>query len=189
VVNKRKFSGGLARPIKGVGRSSLLFDEEERKRWIEAELLRILKERLAKVPLLMRHYGIPDEENGSVRALALLLRLAEDFVPGFKLDSDYHGRGRKRPGQKAEDLDRLLMKVISKKLRDPRMTDRQACELILKEGSKRHLPGLEKKARSLANQLSMARNPKHNPNASWWQLLLEMVDQSKTSTAKTNHEK
>jgi hypothetical protein len=93
---------------------------------------------------------------------ALLLRLAEDFVPGFKVDYE-----RKKTGRPTKwDSSRLmeLLADVEKLKRKEGIGDHQACRLLVRRRSQygnRYPDGTGVKA--LQNSLGHARDPNHNP--------------------------
>jgi hypothetical protein len=166
-AKKPKFSGKLAKPLKHSD-PPLLLTDEQLKRWGDNEYQRLLAAQLAKLPLLMEHYDVAAALDGrplgnETRYLMLALRLARDFVPGFMTEREHPRKGRR---SRQVDRNLLLMKVETEKLLASRkLSDSEACELILRDENFDRVPNLAKQAENLATEVSRARNPEINPAA------------------------
>jgi len=73
----KKFTGKLAEPIDPPKLSILSIHNEQN----EKELDRVFNTKIEKLILLAGHYNIPIDDNMNI---ALALRLAEEFIPGFQ---------------------------------------------------------------------------------------------------------
>ena len=162
-----RWKGDLAKPIY-VGSIPLeATSDEEASAWIEQVIAR---EIMGKIPLLMRHYGIADEDD----PLSLALALARDFVPGFQVVDVplklKHGTWgaviRANIGRRIEwpprRLNKLLNAVEKTKQRRGLSTDLEALEILTqREEWARPIKGSEganEWLKTLQNRLADARH-------------------------------
>jgi hypothetical protein len=117
-------------------------------------------EKVDKIPLLLEHYGIPEGQDLASRHLLLCLRMAEDFVPGFRTvfpDELQVGPVKRRTWSK---LTELLADVETVK-REKNCSDKEAIrELTRSKRFKKRWGTFV--PRTLSNWLSDARNPAKN---------------------------
>jgi hypothetical protein len=136
------YKGALAKPIRVQTPKkpvlSLLAEDSE---WAEAmrlhkiavleNRLKARVEMLAKLPLLLEHYGLQNESN-EMKWLSLVMKLAEDCVPGFKIEE------RKTIGRKKSWTDHELLKIyyaVRDKIegKSRKITVREACISLAKQ--------------------------------------------------------
>ncbi|HEX3652349.1 MAG TPA: hypothetical protein VHU18_05950 [Rhizomicrobium sp.] len=116
--SKRQWTGELAKPIKWTG---LWPDGRQARSKFRYEAIMGMK----KLPLLAEHYDIQGPIGET--ALFLLLRLAQDFVPGFRLER----RGGHRHGYAASAVnDLLLAGLVATEKENGAKSDAEACERI-----------------------------------------------------------
>ena len=164
-----KFTGELAKPIetKRLSVFDLPLSAEGRRAWLRKFEVNLLAAQVAKLPLLMQHYGI--ERSGSewdkVELLALVLALATDIVPGFEPDIvAARTRGAPRKYDNGA-LFGLLVRVGAAKLKDASLSEPQICEQLVVEDhpdlkGARFRSRREAKAKTLLNILALARRTK-----------------------------
>ncbi|MCD1644798.1 hypothetical protein [Aurantimonas coralicida] len=127
---------------------------------LQAEQKRVFEERLIKVSLLAKHYGVNATSEGGM--LLLLMRLAEDTVPGFRIEYSHRRRGRPPKWKDAIGIRRseLIIDVEVIK-RSRRCSDIQACHWLLKSPRFKARYGigtsLAKEPETLRNELITAR--------------------------------
>ena len=140
---------------------------DQRDKEMLAACQRIVDKKWQKIELLKRHYGL--EADSSDRGL--LLRLAEDFVPGFEVDYGVKKRGRRKKWDSSSYME-LCADIEKIKLEDG-IGDYEACvRLVQRHATYAERYGLsrtvnresiKKQANSLNSRLVEARNPKNNP--------------------------
>jgi hypothetical protein len=150
--------------------------EEHQRVWNEA-YKKYVKEQLRKLPLLAQEYGIDTRSDAWV--LGLLLALAPEVVPGFRLDFGSRRGARKwDEGAQAE----LIADIEAVKHRwqeqGRKCSDLQACRILVSNSRYRPRYGRfsrgqsrDKRARSLNTRLVEARNAK-----TWVARLLTKAD-------------
>jgi hypothetical protein len=155
----QKFSGELASPIVGnrdaMGRSGLLDarSDEEIVASAADEQRRVIAEWTRKLGLLRDHYGIAQERHWE---LPLVLALANDFVPGFRVQfGEVPKRGRKRKWTSSRYMS-LLGDVALLQIEDPTRGDLDALTLLIKQQRFAERWGGEKPS-SLEKRLHEAR--------------------------------
>jgi hypothetical protein len=166
---QHRWKGELAKPLfVGVGITSLneIASKETSDRLQQA----IRGERIEKLVLLAKHYGIDETDY-----LGLALALAAHHIPGFQVASAsklfrlQHGdygevlgsKQRRRRKWPQERQDRLLT-AVEKIKKDRRLsTDREALRIAIRQDEwkppSNHRGDLEQWRKTLANQLSAAR--------------------------------
>jgi hypothetical protein len=122
---------------------------------------------MEKLPLLLKHYGISDEDDH----LGLALALAGDFVPGFQIKNaplklkhgDWGAVIRANAGRRItwspKRLGKLLDAVGDAKQKHGLSTDREALKIITQNGEwRRPIKGSEEQwLKTLQNCLPKAR--------------------------------
>lgn len=139
-----RFSGPLAEPIRVEGDPNSA-----------SNMLMTLQTWLEKLDLLFGHFGISERgEDGSRNDRALALRLAMEFVPGFKLKLR-ETRGRPVRGG---DVARSIMLIVDvEKLKDERgCSDSEAVRILVTSPRFRARWGGSNK-RTLENRLHAVR--------------------------------
>jgi len=172
------FTGELATPIKWEGpqiskRARAFVEDklEEQKKALDEEIelaaRKYLDHMRRKIPLLREHYKIAEDDSGGWPML-LITAMAMNFVPGFRLKYFPPNIGRRKVWS-GENYLRLIADVEKLKRESPRK-DSEACNILVqravKAGKGRYLPSKDstknQAAKTLANRLVEARNPKHN---------------------------
>jgi ADP-ribose pyrophosphatase YjhB (NUDIX family) len=131
-------AAGLNEPLEWIFPPGHLTGEEETSAHAAREAKRIGEARVAKLELLMAHYGIPKGEPPIMRYGALCVSLAQDFVPGFEVRGDSLWdfllvRGdRKTIRWTARSEQFFFDYVQAKKLVDPKATDTAICSSLCK---------------------------------------------------------
>lgn len=164
----KKFSGELAKPIIWDPPIPGILDmdsdgvTEEFSRRRKEAIAKLATMKLRKLKLLIEHYNLA-HESADLWPLYLAHKLADDFVPGFKVISKKKKGGRP-PRWKNGGYLQLLVDVEKIK-REKKCGDRVAIRAM-----KNRVATKERYARDtidgLENRLSEARNPKHNILAS-----------------------
>lgn len=162
------YTGKLNEPIKWTGpllppkRLTELFetDADFKKRELqfqnefhEARRL-VIREQVNRIELLFKHYKLDNAKSGwSEPMLAtLVIRLAEDWVPGFKVDYDLVPQRRSGRKTKWDLFASLQLMQDVKKIKNNKKdcSDREACRIIIRNSER-------KKATSILYQNKSSR--------------------------------
>lgn len=172
-MSKRKksdqvFKGELAEPIKGDWRRGArwgLMDtrsDEQIEKDRQSESRRISVATMEKLFALARHYDI-DDEDYTAWATKMMFRLADEFVPGFKVswgDEPKVGAKKKWNGSRYSEL---VADVALLQMENPHRSDSDAVRLLMKEERFGDRWGKAKNEASLRNRLIEGRKRAHNP--------------------------
>ena len=136
-----KFSGLLAKPIRPLPEPvNAMLSEEALRVYREEQSEHVLREKLRRVPELLKRYGIRESlnEKGELSSYAtvdLLMSMAEEFVPGFRVAINKTGR-RKR-WTRALQYD-LIVDVVTEQERNKKLSQLGACMNLVKPGRRYH---------------------------------------------------
>jgi hypothetical protein len=161
-----RWTGDLARPIKwrgpltkqlsptiAVPEPSAEAQSENADRYEKANH-EVVLEAWRKLEILKEHFEIP---RGPGSELGLALRLAMEFVPGFRLVLPGEGRGRKRVKWTDGALIGLIADVETIKEETGRNTDTAALDELLRrpnEYNNYHTPRTDKRRKEMADSLN-----------------------------------
>jgi hypothetical protein len=166
VAKDARFHGVLVEPIAvNLRHTATLTDTPEGRAETQSqnanEMLRALTETLEKLPALFKHYGIEWVEGEPPPYVLLVLAMAREFVPGFRIKNlaIEKGRGRKQVWDFVK-YSMLLADVQTLRKRGA-ASDSEACAQLVK------LPRYASRwnaysKRTLENRLLEARDPEKN---------------------------
>jgi hypothetical protein len=119
-INERRAPTALMTPIRLVWQK----DEDE-----AAFRLKLQKAHEAKFAALVGHYNLLDPAS----MFAGLMALADDFIPGFKIDVKFEmpGKKRGRPKDMETDIVLILARAMAEKVYPPRKASAEAVKAVL----------------------------------------------------------
>lgn len=160
-----KFTGALATPII-LPRMPLIFKEgsDEFNNFLSQSGKDAERKRIEKLALLAKHYGLKGDEFVDLfspsNLFVLVIRLALDFVPGFKSIMDGEPTGKKgRPVSNRFLSNRRALPAFFElvKIRSGAKTDQQVGEWIAEIIEGRKGEGKKKRGETLAKRASEGR--------------------------------
>jgi hypothetical protein len=134
---------------------------EQHERWLES----IYDERLEKLALLLKHYGIEREDPRCWKRLSF--RMAQDFVPGMRVEYELprqRGRPRKWKGEFGDIFYRQIQAITKERGRGVRDAIRTLLKRLGSNGSiadKAYQRNMSDELRTLSDELS---NSKQSPS-------------------------
>jgi hypothetical protein len=173
-INERRAPTALMTPIRLVWQK----DEDE-----AAFRLKLQKAHEAKFAALVGHYNLLDPAS----MFAGLMALADDFIPGFRIDVKFEMPGKKR-GRHAEwetDARLMLSRAMFEKFYPPRKASAEAVKHVLAEdiaardhGNRSEHEYALKRQRALQNRISKLASQDHRAAG---QMLLDDLEKNYAS--------
>ena len=136
-----KFTGLLAKPIRPLPEPvNAMLSEEALRTYREEQSKHVLREQLRRIPELFRRYGIKASlsENGELSSYAtvdLLISVAEEFVPGFRVSTNKTGRRQRWTPARQYDL---IVDVVTEQKKNKRLSQLGACMNLVEPGRRYH---------------------------------------------------